>query len=106
MLQVQLHQFETQKFWIADHCICGYSGFIHDIIIDHLYQIVNLLHSLVFMGRIRVNNSLCFALWPVREKFQIFNNFSNLITFIILHANKSSVFGHSALMILCLLALL
>lgn len=104
MFQVKLHQLKAQHFWVAYHCVSSNSSFILYVIIDHLDKIVNLLHSFIFMGWITVNDPLCFAPWTMRQKLQILNDFSNLVAFVILNANKSFILSRCTLLILTLLA--
>jgi hypothetical protein len=67
MLQIKLHQLETQHFWIAYHGVRSDSCFILYIIIDQLNKIMNLLHSFVFVSWVTINN-FCHIVHAVKRR--------------------------------------
>lgn len=66
---------------------------------------MDLLHSFVFVCGVAVNDPLCFAAWTMRKEFEILDDFSNLVAFVIGNTNKSSILSCCALLVLALSAL-
>ena len=107
VLQVEFHELEAQEFGVADHTVGRDTSRILNIVVDHLHQIMYLLHPLLLVTRIRINNPLRLTLRLVRQKFKVLDHFPDLVSVVVVRpAQRLRSHRHLLQILLLLLAFL